>query len=80
MATVIKHRRINIVTLDAGEAILAHCGNGDIALVQDEGEDDGGWWVHFIGENGAIDGYDAPFPSYNKALWTAKAAAEFAAE
>ncbi|MEO6921567.1 MAG: hypothetical protein ABI171_21380 [Collimonas sp.] len=76
MPTAIKHRRINIITLAAGEAILEHCGNGDIALVQD----DDGWWVHFVSEDGAIDGYDAPFPSYNKALWTAKAAAEFAAE
>ncbi|AIY39713.1 hypothetical protein LT85_0553 [Collimonas arenae] len=76
MSTAIKHRRINIVTLTVGEAIPEHCGNGDIALVQD----DAGWWVHFVDEDGAIDGYDAPFPSYNKALWTAKAAAEFAAE
>ncbi|EGF30860.1 hypothetical protein IMCC9480_678 [Oxalobacteraceae bacterium IMCC9480] len=39
-----------------------------------------GWWVHFIGEGGAIDSYDTPFASYRQALGTAKAAAEFSAE
>lgn len=76
MATVIKHRRINIVTLAAGESIAEHCRSGDIAIVQDEH----GWWAHFVGDNNEVSGYDAPFESYNKALWTAKAAAEFAAE
>ena len=76
MASVIKHRRVNIVTLAEGEAILEHCRSGDIALAQDGA----GWWVHFVGEDGAIDSYDAAFPSYNKALWTAKAAAEFSSE
>ncbi|AEK60334.1 hypothetical protein [Collimonas fungivorans] len=76
MATFIKHRKIKIVTLAADEAIADHCSAGDIALVQDEA----GWWTHFVGENGAIDSYDAPFASYNKALWTAKAAAEFSSE
>ena len=76
MASVIKHRGVNIVTLAEGEAIAEHCGDGDIALVQDAA----GWWTHFVGADGAIDSYDAPFPSYNKALWTAKAAAEFSGE
>lgn len=76
MATVIQHRGANIVTLAEGEAILEHCRSGDIALVQDSA----GWWTYFVGEDGAIDGYDEAFPSYNKALWTAKAAAEFAGE
>ncbi|MFJ2987007.1 hypothetical protein ACIPF8_04010 [Collimonas sp. NPDC087041] len=76
MATVIKHRGVNIVTLAEGETIAEHCRDGDIALVQDAA----GWWTHFVGADGAIDSYDAPFPSYNKALWTAKAAAEFAGE
>lgn len=76
MATVIKYRGVRIVTLAEGEVLLEHCHNGDIALVQDGA----GWWTHFVGEDGAIDSYDAPFPSYNKALWTAKAAAEFAGE
>jgi hypothetical protein len=76
VASVIKHRRVNIVTLAEGEAIREHCRNGDIALMRDAA----GWWVHFVGEDGAIDSYDAAFPSYNKALWTAKAAAEFSSE
>jgi len=73
MSTTIVHRRINIVTLDPDEDIATHCGPDDIALVQEGG----GWWVHFVGENGVSDTYDAPFDSYNHALWAAKAAAEF---
>ena len=76
MPTVITHRGINIVTLDSGESIVDHCSAGDIAIVQDRD----GWWTHFVGENGEIDSYDTPFDCYNKALWTAKAAAEFSAE
>lgn len=76
MASTIRHRRVNIVTLAAGESIAEHCRPGDIAIVQQ----DDGWWTHFVGEAGQTDTYDAPFPSYNKALWTAKAAAEFASE
>jgi hypothetical protein len=76
MATAIRHRNTNIVTLEAGEVISEQCRPGDIALVQD----DEGWWTNFVGENGEVDGYDAPFDSYNKALWTAKAAAEFSAD
>jgi hypothetical protein len=76
MATAIRHRNTNIVTLEAGEVIAEQCRPGDIALVQD----DEGWWTNFVGENGEVDGYDAPFDSYNKALWTAKAAAEFSAD
>ncbi len=76
MSTVITHRRINIVTLEHGESIAEHCRGGDIAIVQDET----GWWTHFVGENGTYESYDAPFDSYNKALWAAKAAAEFSAE
>ncbi|MGE5622385.1 MAG: hypothetical protein ACM3WS_04440 [Bacillota bacterium] len=73
MATTVKHRSTSIVTLDAGETIAGQCKPGDIALVRD----DAGWWTHFVGENGEIDSYDTPFDSYNKALWAAKAAAEF---
>lgn len=76
MSTTIQHRAINIVTLQPGESIEAQCGPGDIAIVQDEA----GWWTNFVGENGKVDGYDEPFDSYNKALWTAKAAAEFSTE
>ncbi|OGB25007.1 MAG: hypothetical protein A3I66_03195 [Burkholderiales bacterium RIFCSPLOWO2_02_FULL_57_36] len=76
MSTVIQHRNINIVTLLQGETVSAQCGPGDIALVQDAD----GWWTNFVGDNGEVDSYDQPFDSYNKALWTAKAAAEFSAE
>lgn len=76
MATIVRHRDTNIVTLEAGELIAEHCKPGDIALVQQ----DDGWWTHFVGENGEIESYDAPFNSYNESLWAAKAAAEFAAE
>lgn len=76
MPTTIKHRNTNIVTLAPGETVAASCRPGDIALVPD-GD---GWWTKFVGENGEVDSYDAPFDSYNKALWTAKAAAEFDAE
>lgn len=73
MPSTIQHRRVNIVTLEPDEAIADHCQSGDIAIVRS----DEGWWTHFVGENGATDTYDAPFNSYNEALWTAKAAAEF---
>ena len=73
MPTVIQHRRVRIVTLENGESIAEQCRPKDIALTQNEA----GWWVNFVGEDGTAEGYDAPFESYNKALWTAKAAAEF---
>lgn len=73
MPTIIRHRGTNIFTLERDENIVEHCSAGDIAIVQD----DTGWWTQFVGENGEVESYDAPFESYNKALWTAKAAAEF---
>ena len=76
MARVINHRGIRIVTLEPEEAVADFCQEGDIALV----EDDAGWWTHFVGPDGETDSYDTAFESYNKALWTAKAAAEFSAE
>jgi hypothetical protein len=75
MPSIIRHRRTNIVTLENDESIEQHCHAGDIALMR-EGN---GWWTYFVGESGAVDGYDEPFENYNKALWTAKAAAEFEA-
>lgn len=76
MSTIIKHRRVNIVTLQQGENIADHCRDGDIAIVADRD----GWWTQFVGANGETEGYDTPFESYDKALWTAKAAAEFSSE
>lgn len=73
MATVIKHRNVNIVVLDGEEALETVCGPGDIAI---RAAPDG-WWTSFVAEDGSVDSYDIPFPSYNEALWAAKAAAEF---
>ncbi len=73
MASVIKHRRVNIVVLEAGEAIASLCHPGDIAI--SAGED--GWYNSFIDSDGSVEGYDIPYRSYNEALWAAKAAAEF---
>jgi hypothetical protein len=73
MPTSITHRRVKIVTLAPDESIASHCQQDDIALLQDGQK----WWVHFVGENGSSETYDAPFESYEQALWTAKAAAEF---
>jgi hypothetical protein len=76
MATIVKHRNVNIITLEPGETIEEHCSAGDIALVRQ----DDGWWTKFIGADGRIDSYDAPFATYNESLWAAKAAAEFGLE
>jgi len=73
MVQIIRHRKVNIVELDAGEAIAAHCGPGDIALVTQAD----GWSLHFVGRDGSIESYDRPYPSQKEALWAAKAAAEF---
>lgn len=73
MATVVQHRNVNLVSLAPHEPIASHCGPGDIAIVTAAD----GWWLHFIGRDGAVNGYDRPYPSYNAALWAAKAAAEY---
>ncbi|MYN28490.1 hypothetical protein [Duganella levis] len=73
MAEVIKHRKVKIVVLAAGEEIVGHCREGDIAILSDSA----GWWIKFVGADGHIDCYGDPYPSYNEALWSAKAAAEF---
>jgi hypothetical protein len=76
MATILNHVGVRIVTLQAGDVLADLCLPGDIVLE----EDAAGWWTRFIGDEGEVDSYDAAFPTYNKALWTAKAAAEFQAE
>ena len=73
MAEVIKHRKVKIVVLGDGEEICGHCRAGDIAILSDSA----GWWIKFVGADGHIDCYGDPYPSYNEALWSAKAAAEF---
>ncbi len=76
MPLIIQHRGINIVTLYRDESIPEYCQPGDIALKQ---ENDG-WWAHFVGKNGEVDSYDAPFQNYDRAMWTAKVAAGLASE
>lgn len=76
MPQLIRHHNIRILCFAPDETVADHCQPGDIALVPDGAQ----WWVQFVGEAGEIDHYDEPFESYNKALWTAKAAAEFDAE
>ena len=73
MASIIKHREVNIVVLEADEPIAAHCGPGDIAIRALED----GWWTSFVDGDGVIDSYDIPYRTYNEALWAAKAAAEY---
>lgn len=73
MPTVVCHRKVNIVLLEDGETIAAHCQAGDIAIVAAAD----GWWTSFIGKDGVVESYDQPYGSYNEALWAAKAAAEF---
>ncbi|MYM87324.1 hypothetical protein D0T25_09560 [Duganella sp. BJB488] len=73
MATVLKHRKVNIVVLEQSEQIADNCRPGDIAIITDAA----GWWIKFVGEGGQIDCYGVPYASYNEALWSAKAAAEF---
>ena len=73
MASVVRHRKVNIVVLEPGEPIDAHCKPGDIAIRALED----GWWTSFIAADGQVDHYDQPYPSYLEALWAAKAAAEF---
>lgn len=73
MATIVRHRKVNIVVLDEGEQIAALCGPGDIAILHASD----GWLNSFVDADGAIDSYDIPYPTYNEALWAAKAAAEF---
>jgi hypothetical protein len=73
MANIIRHRKVNIVVLDADEVMEGHCGPGDIAICAAAD----GWWNRFVALDGHIESYDHPYPTYNEALWAAKAAAEF---
>jgi hypothetical protein len=75
MASVIKHHGVRIVTLEPGDSVAAQGLPGDIVL---EGTGRG-WITHFIDEDGTVESYEDPFDSYNKALGSAKAAAEYQA-
>lgn len=76
MATQTTHHGIRIFTLEPGESVSEHCGPNDIAIAQ---EDDG-WWLWFVGDDGEIEGYDQPFDSLRQASGSARAAAEIMAE
>ena len=76
MATIIKHRRTQIVTLEKGEEMAKYCHPGNMVIVEDER----GWWLHFIDEKGQSTTYDEPYAVHIKAVHAAKAAAEFAGE
>jgi hypothetical protein len=72
----ITHRGITITTLTAEQDVAVQCTPGHMAIR----EQTDGWWLYFVDEMGGVSGYDSPFASYKEALWSAKAAAEFAAE
>lgn len=76
MTESMTYRGIRIVTLASGEAIADYCRPDDIVIVQDEY----GWWTCFVGEDGTVEKYDAPFPTREKAMQVARAAAEYSAE
>lgn len=76
MASIIKHHGVRIVTLQDGEPLSAVCLPGDIVIEHDSA----GWWTRFVDEEGGIESYDEAFEKLDKAMWTAKAAAEFQAE
>lgn len=73
MATIVRHRQVNIVVLEEGEEIGVVCAPGDIAISAAPE----GWWTRFVAEDGSVDSYDIAYSTYNEALWAAKAAAEF---
>ena len=75
MTGLIKHRGVRIVTLESGDAMAEHARPGDIVIEQRND----GWFLHFISEDGSAESYEDPFDSHMKALWSAKAAAEYQA-
>lgn len=75
MPGLIKHRGVRIVTLEPGDTVTGYARPGDIMIEQR----DDGWHLHFIADDGSIDSYEDPFDSHTKALWSAKAAAEYQA-
>lgn len=75
MPGLIKHRGVRIVTLEPGDTVAQHARPGDIMIEQR----DAGWFLHFISDDGSVDSYEDPYDSHIKALWSAKAAAEYQA-
>ena len=76
MTITLRHYGVKILTLESDEAIDDVCEPGDIVLEHNAE----GWWTRFVTDAGEVESYDEPFKSYQKAMWTAKAAAEFQAE
>jgi hypothetical protein len=76
MAKTLLYRGTRIIALAEHETIADFCRADDIAIVKDAS----GWWTCFIGENGIVDRYDIAFDSFEKALQTARAAAEYSGE
>lgn len=75
MPGLIKHRGVRIVTLEPGDTVAAHSRPGDI-MIEQRAE---GWFLHFISDDGTAESYEDPYDSHTKALWSAKAAAEYQA-
>ena len=75
MAGVITHHGVRIVTLEPGDTVATQGLPGDIVL-EDIGR---GWITHFIDDDGKVESYEDSFDTYNKALGSAKAAAEYQA-
>jgi len=75
MPNLLTHRGVRIVSLEPGDTVERHGRPEDILIEQR----DDGWYLHFIADDGSIESYEDPYDSYNKALWSAKAAAEYQA-
>lgn len=60
-----------IVILEAHEAILNQCSEGDVAISLFDGEGSG-YGVTFVGKNMQLDGWDAPFDTIEEAVETIK--------
>jgi hypothetical protein len=76
MPTLLRHRKLTIVVLAEGERLIDFAKPLQIVIVPEHDK----WWTHFVASDGSVDSYDVPFPTYNQALWAAKAAAEFGLE
>ena len=72
MPTFIQHNNINIITLYSNDEIAEHCQPGDLVLKQ-EGDH---WMTYEVRANGQVAAAGFPCESYDKALETAKSAAE----
>lgn len=76
MAKTITYRGIRIVTLENDESLPNDCHENDIVILQDKS----GWWTCFMDADGELTKYDEAFPSFEKAMQVARAAAEYSAD